>query len=147
VEAEMRNSRIEKQNKWNTLAVLILAGCFILALLSGRLMAQSRISVDLEALPSEDCFPTSALQIADVQDDFSKICPECNLKDNPDQITDFRLVVEDPSLSWLLSIYDNQGKLVQVFKWSGALDVGLKKAAKFMRVQHSNQSTMTLASK
>ena len=100
--------------------------------------AREGIVVHLEAKPSDQCFPASALQFTELRQDFSKVCPECVITPNGNQKPDFDVVVEDPESSWVVSIYDSEGDLLKKMEWSGSLQTGLAKAVQFMRVEFEN---------
>ena len=99
--------------------------------------AGNTLKIRLEARPSAHCFPASALQISELEEDFSRICKDCEIVPSSSRESDFRIVVEDPDYSWILKIYDRKDGLVKQMKWSGGLNTGLQKAVGFM---HSHSS-------
>ena len=85
--------------------------------------------VYLEARPSSDCFPASALQQAELEMDFSLLCEDCVVTTDKAKTVDYRLILEDPGFGWKLSIYDGEGHLLETVNWGGPLDKGLATAA------------------
>jgi len=109
----------EKENriKTKTLGLIIFLACTILAVSSGKLIAQDQISVRLEANASADCFPASALHLEDLRIVLSKSCPECSYENEENEIDAFRFVVEDPFLGWSVTVYDKDGNSIGQIHW------------------------------
>jgi hypothetical protein len=107
---------------------------------AGGTSARTPLSVTLQALPSSTCVPVSSLQIDELKIDFARICPDCALRTSSEEVPGYRIVVEDPHLSWLVTVFDDRNQVLQVYQWSGGLDVGLEKAVRFLR-RHQAVST------
>jgi hypothetical protein len=105
---------------------------------------QDRVSFSISVLadPSEDCFPVSALQQAQLKEDFSKVCQNCILVKTDAPAGDFTVVVGDPGFSWNVLILGKDGELLEELEWSGSLTTGLKKAVKFLH-QHESETPST----
>ena len=121
---------IRTKNNW-----LIALGTLLLVCLMSlsSTSANGRLYVHLEAKPSKDCFPASALQLPELEEDFSKSCTECILTEEESEKAQFSIVVEDPGCKWLISLYDSEGRLIKEYKWSGSLKRGLDQAVSMMR--------------
>lgn len=141
----MENKEKENRIKTKTLGLIIFLACIILAVSSGKLIAQDQISVRLEANASADCFPASALQLEDVEAALEKACSECRYGYEGNEIGAFRFVVEDPFLGWSITIYDGDGNSIAQYKWSGGLDVGIKKAVGLLRAYLINRAEIKMA--
>lgn len=109
----------------------------VLALTLTSAFAVRPIRVHVEARPSTDCFPVSSLQQGELQQDFQRVCEECEPVETTRE-AEFDVIVEDPGASWLLTIYDRRGSLVETLKWNGSLDRGLEKVTKIIREQTRN---------
>jgi hypothetical protein len=141
----MENKEKENRIKTKTLGLIIFLACTILAVSSGKLIAQDQISVRLEANASADCFPASALHLEDLRIVLSKSCPECSYENEENEIDAFRFVVEDPFLGWSVTVYDKDGNSIGQIHWSGGLDVGFKKAVGLLRAHLKHQAEMKMA--
>ena len=93
---------------------------------------QRSVHVVLEVRPSAECMPVSSLQEKELQSDFASICPDCAFEADSREASDYRVVVEDPFLSWLITVSDSEQRVLQVYKWSGSLDIGLRRTADFL---------------
>jgi hypothetical protein len=110
---------------------------FSFGLSSRTAWAGSDLRVQLEAKPSATCFPASSLQLPELEEDFARICKDCEFIRKPGVQSDFRIVVEDPGYSWQIKIYDRNNGLIKQLNWSGALDNGLQKASGFIHTHSS----------
>ncbi len=86
------------------------------------------IPVRIEARPSADCFLPSALQQAELEEDFARACPNCRVVEAAGK-TGFRVVVEDPGTGWSVSVFDGEDHLLRTFRWHGSLSQGLEATA------------------
>ncbi|GAB4220128.1 MAG: hypothetical protein Kow001_00590 [Acidobacteriota bacterium] len=112
------------------------AGMKLLAILgmvvTGRLVSAADIDsgpgipVQVEAKPSADSLLPSALQQAELEQDFARACPHCRVVDRE---AGFRVVVEDPGTGWAVSVFDGEDHLLRSFRWHGSLSQGLEVAA------------------
>ncbi len=87
----------------------------------------------LEARPSPDCFPVSALQQAELEEDFARLCRDCVVTADREMAVDYRLIVEDPGFGWKASVYDGDGNLLETVQWGGSLDKVLGSVASAIR--------------
>lgn len=111
---------------------------------------ETGFSIRLEANPSEECFPASALQLPELRQDFARVCRGCEVVGgSDDRSADFTVIVTDPGLSWEVVILGRDGSLLKEFRWTGSLTVGLRKAVDFLHQQHEvagGSQSLTLAS-
>lgn len=114
------------------LTILILAITASCAMVLAATLSPKKLLVQLEAKPSVTCFPASALQYPELRQDFSKACSDCEAWAGKETESNFLVVVEDPEYSWVLTIYDCEGQLIERLHWSGALTLGLDKAVDIM---------------
>lgn len=84
------------------------------------------IPVQVEAKPSADSLLPSALQQAELEQDFARACPHCRVVARK---AGFRVVVEDPGTGWTVSVFDAEDHLLHSFRWHGSLSQGLEVAA------------------
>ncbi len=136
----MSELRDRTQGKQRWLSALV---CVALLILAARPIAaqpaiapgavRNSVWVDLQALPSRDCFPASSLQQSELEEDFARLCPNCRLVSALDTSADFRIVVQDPGLGWRLFLFDRDGKLVRTLEWEGPLELGLTVAILIIR--------------
>jgi hypothetical protein len=110
------------------------AGMKLLAIVgmmvTGRLFSAADIDpgpgipVQVEARPSADSLLPSALQQAELEQDFARACPHCRVVDRETR-AGFRVVVEDPGTGWSVSVFDGEELLLRTFRWHGSLSQGL----------------------
>jgi hypothetical protein len=98
---------------------------------------QTSLSINLQANPSEDCFPASALQLPELEEDFARVCRTCKLVGSDDASADFTVIVADPGFSWKVLILGRNGVQIEELEWTGSLAIGLKKAVSFLHQQNT----------
>jgi hypothetical protein len=86
------------------------------------------IPVQVEARPSAGSLLPSALQQAELEQDFARACPHCRVVDGNIH-AGFRVVVEDPGTGWSVSVFDGEDHLLRTFRWHGSLSQGLEVTA------------------
>lgn len=83
------------------------------------------IRVDIEAMPSEEAFPSSSLQQSELEETFTQLCPHCRLVADVNEAVDFLIEVEDPGFGWRLRLFEGRNHLAKTLEWEGPLELGL----------------------
>jgi hypothetical protein len=126
-------------NRKHTISGSILSILFVLLLAFSVELPQagSLLHVKLQAKPSTDCFPVSALQADELEEDFRRACRDCRVVDGL-TASGYHVIVEDPEAHWKITILGASGEYLASFTWSGSLDLALEKTVRFLRRNAEN---------